>query len=42
MQARPRPKAYRKTRFHRCPKCNKMLRKHVKRCKTCHLVQPKL
>lgn len=38
---RPRKKAYRKTKFNRCPKCNKIVRTHTRRCRTCHQVQPK-
>jgi hypothetical protein len=36
MQARPRTKARRKSRFSRCPKCQKQVRLHQKRCRTCH------
>ena len=36
MQARPRIKARRKARFGRCPKCQKQVRLHQKRCRTCH------
>ena len=41
MRARPRIKAYRKTRFNRCRKCGKLLRRHQVRCKTCHLLLKK-
>ena len=36
MKARPRKKADRKSRFGRCPKCQKQIRKHQVRCGTCH------
>lgn len=36
MDKRPRTKSVRKNRYSRCPKCNKQLRLHTKRCKTCH------
>jgi hypothetical protein len=36
MQTRPRTKKAKKSRFKRCPKCNKQVRIHVRRCKTCH------
>jgi hypothetical protein len=38
MQTRPRKKAVRKSRYSRCPKCLKQVRKHQVRCKTCHLL----
>jgi hypothetical protein len=38
MQARPLLKKARKTRYSRCRKCGKQLRKHQVRCKTCHLL----
>lgn len=41
MQARPRPKKARRNKYHRCPKCQKLLRLHTVRCKTCHLLQPR-
>jgi hypothetical protein len=41
MQARPRKKKVRKSRFTRCPKCHKQIRKHQVRCTTCHLLQPR-
>jgi hypothetical protein len=41
MVLRPRLKHRRKDRFHRCPKCHKLLRKRQKRCTTCHVLQPK-
>jgi len=41
MQARPRKKKVRQARFHRCPKCEKQLRKNMVRCPTCHRVQPR-
>jgi hypothetical protein len=42
MKARPRIKSYRKTRYNRCPKCQKMLRRHTKRCPTCSTAQFKV
>jgi hypothetical protein len=36
MGLRPRIKIARRARFSRCPKCNKQIRLHQKRCKTCH------
>jgi hypothetical protein len=36
MQARPQTKKRRKSRFKRCPKCNKQVRLHQVRCRTCH------
>ena len=36
MQARPRTKANRKARYSRCPKCQKQIRLHQVRCRTCH------
>ncbi|HEV3259142.1 MAG TPA: hypothetical protein VG013_19875 [Gemmataceae bacterium] len=41
MQARPRKKKVKQSRFRRCPKCHKQIRIHTKRCRTCHQVQPK-
>ena len=41
MGKRPHTKAYKKNKYHRCPKCQKLLAAHTKRCKTCHLLQPK-
>lgn len=41
MQARPRKKKVRQSRFGRCPKCQKQIRKHKVRCTTCHRLQPK-
>ena len=40
MKARPRKKKVRQSRFSRCPKCQKQIRKHQKRCTTCHRLQP--
>jgi RNA polymerase subunit RPABC4/transcription elongation factor Spt4 len=37
MRARPRKKKVRQARFFRCAKCHKLIHKHEKRCKTCHL-----
>jgi hypothetical protein len=36
MQTRPRTKANRKKRYSRCPKCQKQVRLHQVRCRTCH------
>jgi hypothetical protein len=41
MPLRPRIKRVRRNRFRRCPKCQKQIRVHQKRCRTCHLLQPK-
>lgn len=41
MALRPRKKKVRQTKFRRCPKCQKIVRVHQKRCRTCHQVQPK-
>jgi hypothetical protein len=38
MPIRPRTKAVRKNRYKRCPKCNKQVRLHTVRCRTCHQV----
>ena len=38
MQTRPRKKMARKNRYKRCPKCNKQVRVHQRRCRTCHQV----
>jgi hypothetical protein len=38
---RPHKKKVRQNRFRRCPKCQKIVRAHQKRCRTCHQVQPK-
>ncbi len=38
MQTRPRKKKARKNRYKRCPKCNKQVRLHQVRCRTCHQV----
>jgi hypothetical protein len=38
MQARPRKKKGRNARYRRCPKCNKQVRIHQVRCRTCHQV----
>ena len=40
MRKRPLTKKFKKTRFSRCPKCHKQIRKHQKRCTTCHRLQP--
>jgi hypothetical protein len=36
VQTRPRTKANRKSRYSRCPKCQKQVRLHQVRCRTCH------
>jgi hypothetical protein len=36
MSLRPRKKKVKRSRFGRCPKCNKQVRIHQKRCRTCH------
>jgi hypothetical protein len=36
MRKRPMTKKYKKSRFGRCPKCNKQFRAHQVRCITCH------
>ena len=41
MQARPMIKSARKSRYTRCQKCGKQLRRHTVRCKTCHLLLKK-
>jgi len=41
MPKRPRNKKYHKSKFWRCPKCQKQVRVHQKRCRTCHLLLPK-
>jgi hypothetical protein len=41
MSLRPRKKKVKKSKFRRCPKCQKLLRLKIKRCRTCHLVQAK-
>lgn len=41
MALRPRKKKARQNKRRRCPKCNKLVRIHQRRCKTCHLVQPR-
>ncbi len=38
MRSRPQTKAKRKSRYSRCPKCNKQVRLHQRRCRTCHQV----
>jgi len=38
---RPRIKSVRRSRFRRCPKCNKQVRLHTVRCRTCHLLLKK-
>ncbi|HZY90455.1 MAG TPA: hypothetical protein VFE78_36875 [Gemmataceae bacterium] len=38
MQTRPRKKKARKNRYKRCPKCDKQVRLHQVRCRTCHQV----
>ncbi|GIW79681.1 MAG: hypothetical protein KatS3mg105_1488 [Gemmatales bacterium] len=43
MRSRPRTtKRAKKKKILRCPKCNKVVRLYQARCKTCHLVLPKL
>jgi hypothetical protein len=42
MPLRPRKKRVRRNRFRRCPKCQKQVRIHQVRCKTCHQVLHKL
>jgi len=42
MALRPRKKKVKKNRFRRCPKCQKQVRIHMKRCRTCHQVLHKL
>jgi hypothetical protein len=42
MVLRPRTKSYKKKKYRRCPKCNKLIRIHIKRCKTCHQVLHKV
>jgi uncharacterized paraquat-inducible protein A len=42
MALRPRKKATKKNKFRRCPKCQKQVRIHQKRCRTCHQVLHKL
>jgi hypothetical protein len=37
MTMRPHAKKWKKARYSRCPKCQKQIRAHQKRCKTCHL-----
>lgn len=41
MVLRPRTKRVKRLRYRRCPKCNKQIRIHTRRCKTCHLLQHK-
>ncbi len=36
MGLRPHTKKWKKQRFSRCPKCQKQIRAHQVRCKTCH------
>jgi hypothetical protein len=36
MVLRPRIKKVKRNRYKRCPKCNKQVRLHQVRCKTCH------
>jgi hypothetical protein len=38
MPKRPRKKKVRQGKYRRCPKCQKQVRIHQKRCRTCHLV----
>jgi hypothetical protein len=38
VQTRPHKKKARKNRYKRCPKCNKQVRPHQVRCRTCHQV----
>ena len=42
MPLRPKTKKVRRNRFRRCPKCQKQVRIHMKRCRTCHQVLHKL
>ena len=35
MRARPLTKSMKKARFSRCPKCQRQIRAHQKRCKIC-------
>ena len=37
MRARPRLKAYKKSKQARCSKCGRPINLHQKRCKVCHL-----
>ena len=38
MPKRPRKKPVRRSKYRRCPKCNKQVRVHQVRCRTCHQV----
>jgi uncharacterized protein (DUF983 family) len=38
---RPQTKSVKKGKYRRCPKCHKLLQIHTKRCRTCHLQQPR-
>ncbi|MFN4258959.1 MAG: hypothetical protein ACK4RK_06650 [Gemmataceae bacterium] len=38
MQTRPRTRKVKRKKYSRCPKCNKQVRLHQRRCKTCHLL----
>jgi hypothetical protein len=38
MPKRPRKKTVRQSKYRRCPKCNKQVRVHQRRCRTCHQV----
>lgn len=42
MPKRPRTKPSHRAKVRRCPKCQKLVRIHQKRCKTCHQVLHKL
>jgi len=41
MNGRPQVRKVKKNRYQRCPKCRKIIRLHQKRCRTCHVLQPK-
>jgi hypothetical protein len=36
MGIRPKTKRVKRMRYRRCPKCNKQVRIHTVRCRTCH------
>ena len=38
MGIRPKTTAVKRSRYRRCPKCNKQVRIYMVRCKTCHQV----